>query len=245
MTLRWYGLLMAAGVLTGLIWLSRQVAGSKLADHTLNLFSVAVVMGIVSARLAFVVIKWPQFSDGGLWAMINLQTGGLSIHGALIGGALAVWAYGWINRLSVLKILDLLVPAVLLGQMVGRFGNFFNQEAFGPPTDLPWKMFVSEPFRPVGWESYEFFHPTFIYSVIGLLAILVIILALRQHNLINGGIFLVYVIGYSLLRFGIEFFRVDSDYLGGLTMAQWASLVIIIIAAVISLILRCNLKRRS
>ena len=104
-------------------------------------------------------------------------------------------------------------------------------------------MFISEPFRPIGLENYGFFHPTFLYSAIGLLAILLIVLALQRRNLPDGSLFITYVISYSLLRLGIEFFRVDSDYWGNLTLAQWASLIIIIIA-VISLILRYRLKKR-
>ena len=240
-TIYWYGLLIVIGIIIGLGWINRRAAGSILKDHPLNLIILAVIFGTIGARLAFVILKWSYFSGDWL-KIIDLQSGGLSIHGALLGAALAMWVYARITRLPILKIFDLFVPAVLLGQIIGRVGNFFNQEAFGPPTDLPWKMFVSESFRPMGLENYGFFHPTFLYSAIGLLIILLIVLALQKHNLPDGSLFITYIISYSLLRLGIEFFRVDSDYWGSLTLAQWASLIIIIV--VISLILRCRFKKR-
>ncbi|OGB74088.1 prolipoprotein diacylglyceryl transferase [candidate division Kazan bacterium RBG_13_50_9] len=242
LTIYWYGLLMAIAVVAGTVWLAWRLRSTPFAGHTVNLAVVATIGGIVGARLVFVLLKWPEFSGG--WLMIlNLAGGGLSIHGALIVGALSLWLYMRWQKLPALKLFDEIVPAVVIGQIIGRFGNFFNQEAFGPPTNLPWKMFVGEIFRPVGLESAVYYHPTFLYSIVGLLALLVITGGLLMRKLPPGIILLVYIGAYCLLRFGIEFMRVDSDFWYGLTIAQWFSLLAIIFVVMIGLILRYKVRR--
>lgn len=242
-SIHWYGLLIAIGVLIGLWWVEKRASQTTFFHHIFNLSILAVVFGIVGARLLFVVLKWSEFSNNWL-DIVNLQNGGLSIHGAVLGAIIAILIYTKLHKLPVLKVLDVFVPAVLLGNAIGRFGNFFNQEAFGAPTDLPWKMFVREEFRPVGLESSEFFHPTFLYSAIGLLVILMIILLLERKRLFDGAITLAYFFFYSVLRFVIEFFRIDNDHWGLLTVAQWGSLIIIIVALIV-LILRYSFKKES
>lgn len=241
LTVYWYGLLLAAGVLSGLIWLNWKVSDSKFKSHIINIAALSIASGVIGARLAFVILKWSEFS--GNWAeMISLHHGGMSIHGALILGALAVLIYAKVYKLPILRIFDLLIPPVLIGQIIGRFGNFFNQEAFGPPTDLPWKMFVKSSLRPAGFSEFEFFHPTFLYSIIGLIIILLIVLLWQKLRSIEGFTLFIYIALYSVLRFVIEFFRVDSDYWGVLTIAQWASLLIVSITLITGLILRYKIK---
>ena len=243
LTVYWYGLLLAIGVLSGLMWLNWRVSDDKLKSHIINIAALSIASGIIGARLAFVILKWSEFS--GNWIeMISLQHGGMSIHGALILGALTVLIYAKVYKLPILRIFDLLVPPVLIGQIIGRFGNFFNQEAFGPPTDLPWKMFVKSSLRPAGFSEFEFFHPTFIYSMIGLIIILSIVLLWRKLRSIEGYTLFIYIALYSVLRFVIEFFRIDSDYWINLTLAQWASLIIIL-SLIISLVLRYRVKAKQ
>lgn len=242
LSIHWYGLLIAIGVLVGLWWIEKRASQTTLSRHICNLSILAVVSGIIGARILFVVLKWSEFSSNWL-NIINLQNGGLSIHGAILGGIIAILIYAKIHKLPILKILDIFVPALLLGQAIGRFGNFFNQEAFGAPTNLPWKMFIKEEFRPVGLENFEFFHPTFLYSIISLLVILIIILLLERKKMFDGAITLAYFSFYSVMRFVIEFFRIDNDHWGLLTVAQWGSLIIIIVALIV-LILRYSSKKR-
>jgi len=242
LTVYWYGLLLATGILSGLIWLNWKVSDNKLKPHIINIAALSIAGGVIGARLAFVILKWSEFS--GNWIeMISLRHGGMSIHGALILGALTVLIYAKIYKLPTLKIFDFLVPAVLIGQIIGRFGNFFNQEAFGPPTDLPWKMFVKLSSRPAGFSEFEFFHPTFLYSAIGLIVIFLIIMFWQKLRTIEGSTLFVYIALYAVLRFMIEFFRIDSDYWLSLTLAQWASLIIIL-SLIISLVLRYRIKTK-
>ncbi|MEA1909467.1 MAG: prolipoprotein diacylglyceryl transferase family protein, partial [Patescibacteria group bacterium] len=136
-----------------------------------------------------------------------------------------------------------IVMPVILGQIIGRFGNFVNQEAFGPPTDLPWKMWVAVNNRPTGFEDFAYFHPTFLYEVIGLIILFVILRLFRDRLKLSGSRFWIYIIGYSILRYFVEYFRVDSDFWGSLTVAQWGSLVLIVIGVILfNLRLKSKLK---
>ena len=235
--IHWYGFLMAAAVVIALWGVSRTARGTVWEPHILGLVTSAVAGGIIGARLLFMILKWQYFAGAPL-EIFNLPGGGLSIHGALLGGALAVYWYSRAYKLSFGAVADLLIPWVAVGQIIGRFGNFFNQEAFGGPTSSPWKMWVAQSSRPEAWQNYSWFHPTFLYESIGLLVILLILLIAQRKKLVLGSVALIYAGAYSVLRFGIEFFRIDSDRWGSLTVAQWGSLAIILISLIGGLILK-------
>jgi len=241
-SIHWYGLLMATAVIWGWQWLTRATRGTKLSSQIIDLVIWLTLGGILGARLLFVVLKWPEFA--GHWGEIfALTQGGLSIHGALIGGAIAVFIYCRRQKLSFLEVGDLLIVPLITGQIIGRLGNFFNQEAFGGPTSVLWKMWVAPEFRPPGWESYSWFHPTFLYEMIGLGLLFGLVSWVRQTPRRAGFLVWLYLVGYSVLRFGIEFYRLDSDKWGALSVAQWGSLVIIMGGIVIGLILRYKRKK--
>ena len=242
--IRWYGVLMASAVVLALLGISHLAKATPWEPHILGLITSAVGGGIIGARLLFVILKWSEFAATPL-EIFNLPGGGLSIHGALLGGALTVYWYCRMHKLSFGAVADLLIPWVALGQMIGRFGNFFNQEAFGGPTDLPWKMWITPALRPEGWQNYSWFHPTFLYESIGSLIVLLILLIVQRKKLPVGTVALTYAGAYSVLRFGIEFFRIDSDKWGSLTVAQWGSLVIIFISLIGGLILKYSNSSRS
>ncbi len=241
--IHWYGLLMAGAVLLAVCGVSRLAKNTVWGPHILGLVTSAVLGGIIGARLLFVILKWQYFAAVPV-EILNLPGGGLSIHGALLGGAAATFLYCRANQLSFGSAADLVVPWVALGQMIGRFGNFFNQEAFGGPTSLPWKMWVAPEFRPYPFRNYSWFHPTFLYESIGLLIILLILLIAQQKKLLRGSVTIIYLMAYSVLRFGIEFFRVDSDKWGALTVAQWGSLAIILLGIISGLILKYSSRSK-
>jgi len=231
-SVHWYGLLIALSILIGYFVVVRSLAKSRdlNADLLLNIVIFGLVGGIVGARLMFVVLKWPHYADN-LAEIVLITQGGLSIHGAILGGALAVLWATKIYKLDFKRIADIFAPAAILGQAIGRFGNFFNQEAFGGPTNLPWKMYISPQNRPLGMEEFNCFHPTFLYEAIGSFIIFFILLRLLGLRLKDGSVLAWYLILYSSLRFATEFARIDSDYWGWLSVAQWASLVIIVLSA--------------
>jgi phosphatidylglycerol:prolipoprotein diacylglycerol transferase len=242
-SLRWYGLLIAIAVLVGLM-LATRLGRRRGIDPALiaDLLPILVLAAVVGARLYYVLLEWRQYQLNWLSALAIWQ-GGIAIHGALLGGTLAVILYCRWRRLAFWNFLDVLVPSVALGQAIGRWGNFFNSEAFGVPTDLPWKLSIPPMNRPAPFIDEPYFHPTFLYESIwnlGVLALLLVLFRLGERgrlSLPNGALSCVYLISYSLGRFWIEGLRTDPLCLfslppfceGGLRMAQLMSLLLAVI----------------
>jgi len=227
----WYGIVMGLAMVAGLTLILKlsDIKNIISAENLWELMLYILIGGIIGARLLFVVLKWSEYA-GSLTAIFNIHEGGMSIHGAVLGGLMALLLYARRRRGYFWQYADLLVPGLGLGQAIGRFGNFFNQEAFGGPTNLPWKMFVAPVARPVGFEGEVFFHPTFLYESIGLALILTLLIFVYQKSRFVGQTALIYLISYSVLRFVVEYFRVDADKWGWLTVAQWASIGILLVA---------------
>lgn len=230
LTIHWYGVTMALGILISSL-IAIRVVRPRLTniseDQLLSAFIWIIAGGLIGARLLFVLLKWPLYANDPI-SILYISEGGLSLHGGLLGGLIATLIYSAKEKLNWKNLTDVAVVALPVGQAIGRFGNFFNQEAYGGPTNLPWKMFVSPALRPEQYQSTSFFHPTFLYEAI-LLMILYIILRVRLiHHPKAGQLTAIYLGGYSIIRFATEFFRIDSDYLGKLSIAQWASLAILV-----------------
>ncbi|MGA0021175.1 MAG: prolipoprotein diacylglyceryl transferase [Vulcanococcus sp.] len=240
-SLRWYGLLIAVAVLLGLL-LATRLGKQRGIDPALiaDLLPILVLAAVIGARLYYVTFEWRQYQLNWLDALA-IWRGGIAIHGALIGGTLAVILYSRWRRIAFWNLLDVLLPSVALGQAIGRWGNFFNSEAFGLPTDLPWKLTIPYANRPVEFLDQSTFHPTFLYESLWNLGVLVVLLVLFERgvrgkiNLPVGAISCFYLVAYSLGRFWIEGLRIDPLCLmgtppycdGGLRMAQLVSLVLI------------------
>ena len=233
--LYWYGLLMAVAVLTGFLLVTKlsQRYARLDPDATFYILVATAFGGVLGARLLFVILSWPLYAQQ--WSEIwQIHHGGMSIHGAIIGGAISFYfatRHFKLTRLDAWRLMDLVTIALPLGQAIGRFGNFFNQEAFGGPTALPWKMFVAPAFRPTDFAQWSYFHPTFLYEAIGNVAIVAILWqCCIRRGAVPGTAVLWYLILYSSLRFIVEWWRVDSLTLGWLTLAQWGSLALIVLA---------------
>jgi phosphatidylglycerol---prolipoprotein diacylglyceryl transferase len=234
LVIRWYGILMAAAIVVGLWVAHRQARREGLpADDIISAAQWGILAGLVGARLYEVVFNWDYYGQHPA-KILAVWEGGLAIHGGLILGPLVgVWlAHRW--RLPVLKSLDIAAPSLALGQAIGRWGNFFNEEAFGGPTDLPWKLYISPPHRPPGYTQFDFFHPAFLYeSVWDLGVFLALVLWLRPRLRAQpGALFFAYIGLYSIGRFFIEGLRLDSFWLGPFRVAQLASLAGVIVAIV-------------
>lgn len=231
--LRWYGLLMALAVLIG-IWVVNHLNQqfTKINPDPLFYILIATVFGgFIGARLMFVILDWTSYA-GNPSEILQIHNGGMSIHGAILGGAIGLWLISRRYHLNGWQVADLAVVALPIGQAIGRFGNFFNQEAFGGPTNLPWKMFISPEFRPEGFATASFFHPTFLYEAIGDLIIGIILWTnFAKLSRRSSQTTLWYLLLYSGWRFVMEWFRIDSQSLGALTIAQWASLGIVVVTA--------------
>ena len=229
--LRWYGLLIATAVLLG-VTLSQYLAKKRRVNPDLlgDLAIWLVIGAIPCARIYYVAFQWQQYIQRPWWHMLAVWEGGIAIHGAIIGGTVATIIFARVNRISLWQLLDLVAPSLILGQAIGRWGNFFNSEAFGKPTNLPWKLFIAPQYRPFELINNEFFHPTFLYESLWNLGIFALLLWLffwglkRANRLKTGTLSAIYLIGYSLGRVWIEWLRTDSLMIGPLKVAQVVSL---------------------
>lgn len=232
---RWYGLLIASAVLVGVTlsqWLARR---QKVDPDLIGDLAIWLVLGAIpAARIYYVLFQWQDYARHPQ-DIIAIWKGGIAIHGAIIGGTLAAILFARFNRVSVWKLTDLVVPSLALGQAIGRWGNFFNSEAFGAPTNLPWRLYIPPDRRPLAHITENFFHPTFLYEsiwnvgVFGLLIVLFFWGLRHRDRLKTGTSTLVYLAAYSLGRIWIEGLRTDSLMLGSLKIAQWVSLACILL----------------
>ena len=235
LTIRWYGLLISISVVIGLS-ISKKLAKSRNIDpqYISDILPSLIISSIIGARAYYVIFEWRQYSGNNFFTSFDLFNnviqipsflaiwqGGIAIHGGLIGGFLCILFFCKSKNIHLKTFIDILIPSIILGQSIGRWGNFFNNEAFGIPTDLPWKLFIPMQNRPIEFINYQFFHPTFIYESLWnfLIFILLITIFYKQNNKNSvrpGFISCLYLIGYSFGRFWIEGLRIDPLCIGGL-----------------------------
>ncbi len=254
---RWYGVLIALSVLIGLNVSNRLSKERGLEPNIINdLLPILVLAAVVGARIYYVLFEWRNYKYN-LFETFAIWNGGIAIHGALIGGCCAVFLVCKIKRVSFGDVFDVIVPSLALGQAIGRWGNFFNNEAFGLPSNLPWKLYIPDIFRPKLFQSTEYFHPTFLYESLWNIFIFSMLIFLFYQgkrgkiNLPSGALSCIYLIGYSLGRVWIEQLRIDPLCIGalpplcsgGIRMAQLMSFVLIVVGCIaLALIYRRKAK---
>ncbi len=165
LSIRWYGLLIASAIILGTV-LAQKLAEKRNVDPELvgDLAIWLVVGAIPFARFYYVLFEWHRFQNQEWYKVFAIWEGGIAIHGAIIGGAIAATIFCKRQQISTWMMADIIMPAVILGQAIGRWGNFFNSEAFGSPTDLPWKLLIPANRRPPEFINESYFHPTFLYE---------------------------------------------------------------------------------
>lgn len=223
----WYAILITGGILLGvLICCKRAPKHDLTGDQILNFTIISVPAAIIGARLYYVAFNWSDYS-GDLLKILNTRAGGLAIHGGLIFGfaAAAILCILW--KVRPLNLLDLVVPCVALAQSIGRWGNFFNSEAHGGPTDLPWAIIVNG----------QSVHPTFLYESIWCFLLFLFLIYMDNRRRFEGQTFLLYCGLYSVERFFVEGLRTDSLMIGPFRQAQVLSLSIIIVCVIAYVIL--------
>lgn len=191
----------------------------------------AVPFGIIGGRLYHVLSDWQIYfgPDGrGFVAALRIWDGGLGIWGAVALGGVGAWIGARRQGVPLPPIGDAIAPGIALAQAIGRWGNWFNQELFGRPTDLPWGLEISEVNRPAGYEQFATFHPTFLYESLWLVGVaLVVIWADRRFSMGHGRAFALYVLLYVLGRLWIELLRIDpANTIGGLRLNVWTSILV-------------------
>ena len=216
--IRWYGLLIASAVLIGTVLALKEAKRKGVKEETLiDMLLFAVPAAIIGARAYYVIFMWDYYSKNPS-QILNIRGGGLAIHGVIIAGTLVAIIFAKVRKESFWKLADIVAPSLILGQAIGRWGNFANQEAHGGPTDLPWGIMID------GVKV----HPTFLYeSIWNLLVFGFLLWYRRKKATVEGEIYLLYLILYSVGRFFIEGLRTDSLMLGPFRVAQLISLAII------------------
>lgn len=239
LNLRMYGLMIALGVLAA-VWIAQkrwQARGHDPADIA-SLAMWAVPAGIVGARAYHVATDWQLF-EGREWHAFAVWEGGLGIPGGIAAGVLAGYIYARVKKLNLPDLFDTVAPALPVAQAIGRWGNYFNQELFGRPTDLPWAVEVDLADRPAGFTQFSTFHPTFLYESLWNLALAAVIVFVveRYVKLRPGRLFAIYVGGYGLGRLWVEDLRIDpANEPGGLRVNTWMSILLIVGSAAFLLV---------
>ncbi|MCH4008790.1 prolipoprotein diacylglyceryl transferase [Companilactobacillus sp.] len=233
--IHWYGIIIALGALVGVIMAMREATRRGInSDNILDLVLIGVPVGLICARIYYVIFELP-FYIANPGEIIKIWHGGIAIYGGLIGGFIVLLVLCLRRKISVWLMLDIAAPSVLLGQIVGRWGNFMNQEAFGAKTSLDFLQSLHLPHFVIEqmFINGAYRQPTFLYesffNLIGL--ILILVLRHRKHFYKVGEVFLSYLVWYPIVRFFVEGMRTDSLYiLPGVRVSQMLSLILLIFA---------------
>ncbi len=225
-TLHLYGLLIALGILAGWYVAKKRAHAYKIDPKIFDSWSLTIplFLGLMGARLYHVLDYWPAYM-GDPAKIIQIQNGGLGIWGALAGALLGLFLVGRIEKINLLSVLDLAAPSMALGQAIGRVGNWINQEGFGPPTNLPWKVYIDPQNRPEQYINSMYFHPSFLYESILNLSAFALLLYISKKTKKPGQIFASYLILYGVIRLALEFYRIDTWQIGEVKVAQIIALV--------------------
>ena len=234
LSVRWYGILMAVAFLICYYLAEKLIVRNDLdLNHFGNLIFLVLIFSIVFARLYFVLLNWEYFQNH-LDEIPKIWYGGQSIHGGILGCILAAYLYSKASKISFYKYIDVIVVMAPLGQAIGRWGNFFNNEAFGKPIHSGLlKLYIPKEFRPDAYIHNDYFHPTFLYESILDLAIFIYLFKMfPQWKNEPGKTFWVYLLCYSVVRFLVEFLRTDSIYFYGVfSYAHVVSILLILISS--------------
>lgn len=252
-----YGVIIGIGIFCGILLAAHIAKLEKLNPDLIWDFAIyAIVFSIIGARVYYVIFAWDTYKND-LLSIFNTRKGGLAIYGAVIAAFITLWVYCRIKQQSFLQIADICVPALVLGQIIGRWGNFMNREVFGEYTDsllamrLPIEAVrssdISESISShiVEGTNYIQVHPTFLYEGLWNLALLVFMLWYRRHKKFRGEMWLLYLGGYGLGRAWIEGIRTDTLFIPHTTIAvsQVLAVVLFVIAVIADIVIRIRLRR--
>ena len=196
----------------------------------LDISPYLIISGIIGARLYYCLVNYPYYIQNPL-EIFFIRQGGLSIHGAIIAGALALFYFSKRYKIPFLCLTDIFLCGTILAQSIGRWGNFFNSEAFGLPCDLPWKLYIPISHRPLEYINFEYFHPTFLYeSILDLIIFVVLFVLFKKFSQKSGIITSLYMIFYAIVRILVEHFRIDSALnIAGMPIAQVVSIIMLLL----------------
>ncbi len=257
----YYGLIIVCGMIAGTaiaLW-DAKTSGQD-PDMYLDFGIYAIILSVIGARVYYVIFEWDMYKDN-LWEIFNIRNGGLAIYGGVLTAILTLFVFTRIKKQSMMKMADTGALGLITGQIIGRWGNFVNCEAFGGYTDnlLAMRLNVenvnSSMISEELWANkivengitYIQVHPTFLYESMWNLGVLLLMLLYRKHKKFNGEVFMLYLFGYGVGRFWIEGLRTDQLTIGdtGLAASQVLALIMVVVSAAIVIIKRIQLKKSA
>jgi len=226
---RWYGIIMASAFLIGITLAYYRASANNIdPNHILNMVTVIIPAAIIGARTYYVAFEWENYA-GDFLEMIAVWHGGLAIHGGVIGGVIAGLIYVKMYCLPVWKIADIMAPSLILGQAIGRWGNFINQEAHGGAVSEQFINYFPTFIKNQMYINGQYYHPAFLYESIWNIIVFLLLIFRWPRKKFQGEIALLYLVLYSTGRFFIEGIRTDSLMLGPFRVAQLISIALIIV----------------
>lgn len=254
-----YGLIIGLGIMAGILLAAHQAKRTgQNPDDYWDFAIYAIIFSIVGARLYYVIFSWDYYKED-LWSIFRLREGGLAIYGAVIAAFLTAFIYAKIKKRSFWQMADTAVPGLVLGQVIGRWGNFMNREAFGDYTDnllamaLPIDAVRQHEITANHWAhvtegmNYIQVHPTFLYESLWNIGVLILLLVFTKHKKFEGEISLMYLAGYGIGRFFIEGLRTDQLLLPivGLPVSQLIGIIAFVICTAMIITIRLCKKKKS
>ena len=232
-TIHWYGVIIMLGIIAAYLFCSKIAPEYGLTkDNTLDIIIYGLPTAIICARAYYVLFEWNSYKENPL-DVFKIWEGGLAIYGGVIGACISTFIYCKVKKIPIMKAFDLGAYGLLLGQMIGRWGNFVNAEAFGMETMLPWRMHLL--------DLGVMVHPTFLYESLWNLCVFLFLLWRKKKTTFDGEIFFSYITCYGIGRFWIESLRTDSLYLGNVRISQLVALTCVIFG--VCVIVYCKKKK--
>ncbi len=260
-TIACYGIIMALSMLAGLwiaCWQAKRTGQNK--EVYMDFVIYAIIFSLIGARLYYVAFSWDSYKDD-LWQIFNTRGGGMALYGSVIGAIVTAIVYCKVKRYNFFLLADTAVGGLVLGQIIGRYGNFFNREAFGEYTDSLLAMrlrvdqvhpaniteLMREHMQTVEGVSYIQVHPTFLYESLWNVMVLVLILVFTKRKKFNGEIFILYMVGYAIGRAWIEGLRTDQLQIGrtGIAVSQVLAVAIAVAGIAAWIVVRLRLGKRE
>ena len=243
---RWYGIMIVLAVVAAIAIAALEARRrGEVTEHILKMALVILPLGIIGARLYHVIDQWDFYSRN---PALIFGGQGLGIFGAIIGGAIGLIIYTRWQKLNTWRWLDIVAPGIILAQAIGRWGNFFNQELYGYPTNLPWGIYIDPAHRLPGYEAFSYFHPLFFYeflwNLIGFCLLMVLGRKL-QHRLMDGELFGGYIVYYGVGRFILEGLKPDVWTIAGFPTARWIASIAIVASIGLIVFRRYRLRHKA